>query len=127
MEGVGVRPDREEGGLVPVLGGLVQGHRDGGGPLHSPHRSPAGGSGAPGRVPGVRERAARDPEPGRRQRVGCGDAGPAHPDGPAVRRYVPGSFVLEAEPGEPRDEHDCGVAGVALDVRERAPRAGFLL
>ena len=84
LEGVGVRPDREEGGLVPVLGGLVKGHRDGRGPLHSPHRPAAGRSGAPGRVPGVRGRAARDAEPGRRQRVGGGDAGPAHPDGKAL-------------------------------------------
>ena len=84
LEGVGIRPDREEGGLIPVLGGLVQGHRDGRGPLHSPDRSPVRGSGAPGRVPGVRERAARDAEPGRGQRVRGGDAGPAHPDGPAL-------------------------------------------
>ena len=84
LEGVGVRPDREEGGLIPVLGGLVQGHRDGGGPLHSPHRSPAGGSAAPGCVPGVRERAARDAKPGSGQRVRSGDVGPAHPDGSSL-------------------------------------------
>lgn len=28
--------------------------------------------------------ALRDPEPGRGQRVSGGDAGPAHPDGPAL-------------------------------------------